>query len=350
MSQKIKVLIVDDSAVVRQILTRELSRDKDIEVVGTAPDPYVARDKILQLKPDVLTLDVEMPRMDGVTFLGKLMKHHPLPVIIVSSLTASGSELALEALSNGAVDVMCKPGTAYSVGDMSELLIEKIKAAARVDIKRRAADIKQRAATATAPVKRLAMTRTTNKIIAIGASTGGTEAIKDVLTQFGANAPGTVIVQHMPEFFTKSFADRLNSLCEIEVKEAEDGDRVIPGKALIAPGNKHMTLARSGAQYYVQLKDGPLVYHQRPAVEVLFHSVATYAGKNAVGMVLTGMGKDGAKGLLAMKEAGAYTIVQDEASSVVWGMPGEAYKVGAATVVLPLKKIAAEALKKAEAD
>ncbi|MDR2578598.1 MAG: chemotaxis response regulator protein-glutamate methylesterase [Chitinispirillales bacterium] len=347
---KIKVLVVDDSAVVRQILTREFSKDRELEVVGTAPDPYVARDKILQLKPDVITLDVEMPRMDGVTFLRKLMKHHPLPVIIVSSLTAAGSELALEALNCGAVDVMCKPGTAYSVGDMSELLIQKIKGAAMVDMRKRAAIIKERAESSPQPIVRRAMTRTTNKIIAIGASTGGTEAIKDVLMEFGAGAPGTVIVQHMPEFFTKSFAERLNSLCEIEVKEAEHGDRVIPGRALLAPGNRHMVLKRSGAQYLVELKDGPLVFHQRPAVEILFNSVAMYAGKNAVGMVLTGMGKDGAKGLLAMKEAGAHTIVQDEASSVVWGMPGEAYKVGAACVVLPLKKIAAEALKMAEAD
>ena len=347
---KVRVLIVDDSAVVRQILTRELSKDRNIEIVGTAPDPYVARDKILQLKPDVITLDVEMPRMDGVTFLRKLMKHHPIPVIIVSSLTAAGSELALEALQCGAVDVMCKPGTAYSVGDMSELLIEKIKAAALVDMRKRAAAIQESAAASPEPVKRLAMTRTTNKIIAIGASTGGTEAIKDVLTQFPAGAPGTVIVQHMPEYFTKSFADRLNSLCEIEVKEAENGDRVIPGRALLAPGNKHMVLKRSGAQYLVELRDGPLVFHQRPAVEILFNSVAAYAGKNAVGMILTGMGKDGAKGLLAMKEAGAYTIVQDEASSVVWGMPGEAFKVGAHTIVMPLKKIAAEALKMAAAD
>jgi two-component system chemotaxis response regulator CheB len=347
---KIKVLIVDDSAVVRQILTREFSKDRDLEVVGTAPDPYVARDKIIQLKPDVITLDVEMPRMDGVTFLRKLMKHHPIPVIIVSSLTAAGSELALEALNCGAVDVMCKPGTAYSVGDMSELLIQKIKGAAMVDMRKRAKVIQERAASAPQPVVRRAMTRTTNKIIAIGASTGGTEAIKDVLMEFGAGAPGTVIVQHMPEYFTKSFAERLNSMCEIEVKEAEDGDRVIPGRALLAPGNKHMLLKRSGAQYLVEIKDGPLVFHQRPAVEILFNSVAMYAGKNAVGMVLTGMGKDGAKGLLAMKEAGAHTIVQDEASSVVWGMPGEAYKVGAACVVLPLKKIGAEALKMAEAD
>jgi two-component system chemotaxis response regulator CheB len=347
---KIRVLVVDDSAVVRQILTREFSKDKDIEVVGTAPDPYVARDKIVQLKPDVITLDVEMPRMDGVTFLRKLMKHHPIPVIIVSSLTAAGSELAMEALQYGAIDVMCKPGTAYNVGDMSELLIQKIKAAAMVDMKKRADIIKERAAASSEPVKRLAMTKTTNKIIAIGASTGGTEAIKDVLVSFPAGAPGTVIVQHMPEYFTKSFAERLNASCEINVKEAENGDRVIPGRALLAPGNKHMVLKRSGAQYLVEIKDGPLVFHQRPAVEVLFNSVAMYAGANAVGMILTGMGKDGAKGLLAMKESGAYTIVQDEASSVVWGMPGEAFKIGAATIVLPLKKIAAEALKRAEAE
>ncbi|MDR0331226.1 MAG: chemotaxis response regulator protein-glutamate methylesterase [Chitinispirillales bacterium] len=347
---KVKVLIVDDSAVVRQILTREFSKDSDIEVVGTAPDPYAARDKIVKLKPDVITLDVEMPRMDGVTFLRKLMKHHPIPVIIVSSLTAAGSELAMEALNCGAVDVMCKPGAAYSVGDMSEVLIQKIKGAALVDMKKRADMVKERAETSAEPVKRLAMTKTTNKIIAIGASTGGTEAIKDVIESFPAGAPGTVIVQHMPEYFTKSFAERLNSVCEIEVKEAENGDRVIPGRALLAPGNKHMVLKRSGAQYLVEVKDGPLVFHQRPAVEVLFNSVAMYAGANAVGMILTGMGKDGAKGLLAMKESGAYTIVQDEASSVVWGMPGEAFKVGAATIVLPLKKIAAEALKMAQAE
>ena len=346
---KIRVLVVDDSAVVRQILTRELSKDRNIEVVGTAPDPYAARDKIVSLRPDVITLDVEMPRMDGVTFLRKLMKHHPIPAIIVSSLTAAGSELAMEALNCGAVDVMCKPGTAYSVGDMSELLIEKIKAAAHVDMKKRAESVKERAQNQQ-PVQKLAMTRTTNKIIAIGASTGGTEAVKDVLEMFPAGAPGTVIVQHMPEYFTKSFAERLNANCDIDVKEAENGDRVIPGRALLAPGNKHMVLKRSGAIYMVEIKDGPLVFHQRPAVEVLFNSVASYAGSNAVGVILTGMGKDGAKGLLAMKEAGAYTIVQDEASSVVWGMPGEAFKVGAATIVLPLKKIAGEALKMAAQD
>jgi two-component system chemotaxis response regulator CheB len=344
-NMQIRVLIVDDSAVVRQILTKELSKDPNIEIVGTAPDPYVARDKIISLKPDVLTLDVEMPRMDGVTFLRKLMKFHPIPVIIVSSLTAAGSELAMEALHCGAVDVMCKPGTAYSVGDMSELLIEKIKAAALVDMKKRAVHVQERAAAS--PPTRLAMTKTTNKIIAIGASTGGTEALKDVLEMFPQGAPGTVMVQHMPEYFTQSFAERLNDCCAIQGKEAENGDWVTPDKALLAPGNKHMVLRRSGARYMVEIKDGPLVFHQRPAVEVLFNSVAQYAGANAVGVILTGMGKDGAKGLLALTEAGAYTIVQDEPTSVVWGMPGEAYKIGASCTMLPLKKIADEAIKRA---
>ncbi len=332
---KIKVLIVDDSAVVREIFSRELSRDPEIEVVGTAPDPYVARDKIVQLKPDVITLDVEMPRMDGITFLRKLMKHYPLPTIVVSSLTPKGGDLALEAMDAGAVDILCKPGEAYSVGDMSEALIYKIKAAALVDMTKRVKPRLQEK-----PVQRLSMTRTTNKIIAIGASTGGTEAIREVLTAFPASAPGTVIVQHMPQHFTRSYADRLNTLCAIEVREAQNGDRVVPGKALIAPGNFHMLLRRSGANYYVELKTGPMVYHQRPAVEILFNSVARYAGKNATGVILTGMGKDGAKGLLAMKQAGALTVAQDEKSSVVYGMPKEAFDIGAVQKVLPLKKIA----------
>lgn len=340
-----KVLIVDDSAVVRQILTRELSRTGDIEVVGTAPDPYVARDKIVQLRPDVVTLDVEMPRMDGITFLRKLMKHYPLPVIIVSSLTGKGSDLAMEALESGAVDVMCKPGGSYSVGDMSECLIEKIKAAACVDIRKQ---ISLRSQKDESPVKRLSLTRTTEKIIAIGASTGGTEAVRAVIEAFPANAPGTVVVQHMPAHFTRSFASRLNALCAVEVKEAEDGDRVVPGTVLIAPGNRHMVLRRSGARYHVEIKDGPLVYHQRPAVEVLFNSVASYAGPNSVGVILTGMGKDGAKGLLAMRKAGAFTIAQNEESSVVWGMPGEAVRIGAAQKVVHLRKMALCALENAK--
>ena len=332
----IKVMIVDDSAVVRSVLSTELAKDPEIEVVGTAPDPYVARDKIVQLSPHVILLDVEMPRMDGITFLRKLMHYKPMPVIIVSSLTPKGSQLALEAMDAGAVDVLCKPGSSYSVADMSEQLAFKIKAAAFAKIK-----VRDRNAPPPKPVERLAMTRTTDKIIAIGASTGGTQAIEAVLTQFPANAPGTVIVQHMPEHFTASFSERLNGLCAIEVREAKDNDSVIPGVALIAPGNYHMILRRSGARYFVQVKTGPLVHHQRPSVEVLFKSVAKYAGANAVGAILTGMGADGAEGLLDMRKAGAHTIAQDEATSVVYGMPAEAAKRGAAVDILPLGRVAA---------
>ena len=331
----IKVMIVDDSAVVRQVLSTELAKDPEIEVVGTAPDPYVARDKIVQLSPHVILLDVEMPRMDGITFLRKLMHYKPMPVIIVSSLTPQGSQLALEAMDAGAVDVLCKPGSSYSVVEMSEQLLFKIKAAAFAKIK--AFD---KSAAPPKPVERLAMTKTTDKIIAIGASTGGTQAIEAVLTQFPSNAPGTVIVQHMPEHFTASFSQRLNGLCAIEVREAKDNDSVIPGVALIAPGNYHMILRRSGARYFVQVKTGPLVHHQRPSVEVLFKSVAKYAGANAVGAILTGMGADGADGLLEMRKAGAHTIAQDEATSVVYGMPAEAAKRGAAVDILPLGRVA----------
>lgn len=335
----IKVLVVDDSAVVRQVLTRELSKAEDIEVIGTAPDPYIARDKIVELHPDVMTLDIEMPRMDGITFLRKVMQHFPIPTIIVSSLTPAGGEMAMEALSAGAVDVVCKPGAAYTVGDVSAILVDQIRAAARVDsshLKRVSAP--QRKTTS------LAMTKTTNKIVAIGASTGGTVAIEEVLTEMPRNAPGIVIVQHMPEMFTRSFAERLNKICSIEVKEAVMSDPVVAGCALIAPGNHHMIVRRSGARYHVEIKDGPSVFHQRPSVEVMFNSVAKYVGPNAVGVILTGMGADGAKGLLAMREAGAKTVAQDERSSVVWGMPGEAVKCGAALKVLPLRKIASEIL------
>ena len=329
----IRVLIIDDSAVVRQIFSQELARDREIEVVGTAPDPYVGRDKIVQLKPDVVTLDVEMPRMDGITFLRKLMKHYPLPVIVVSSLTAHGGDMAMEALEAGAVEVMCKPGAAYTVGDMSQELIAKIKAVARVQVRR------TNGATAASAPARLALTHTTDKVVAIGASTGGTEALRAVLERFPAEAPGTVVVQHMPEHFTRSFADRLNTLCAMEVKEAEDGDHVIPGRVLIAPGNQHMVLRRSGARYFVQVKSGPLVCGHRPSVEVLFTSVAQYAGANAVGAILTGMGGDGAGGLLKMREAGAVTIGQDEASCVVFGMPKEAIKCGAVEHIESLDRI-----------
>lgn len=330
----IKVLIVDDSAVVRKVLTEQLERDPRIEVVGTAPDPYIARDKILALQPDVLTLDVEMPRMDGITFLRKLMKHHPLPVIIVSSLTSQGGKMAMEALEAGAIEVMCKPGAAYSVGDMAEELIYKIRAASCAKLVTPAKT--QR------PGKppQHALAETTNQIFAIGASTGGVEALTTVLTAMPANIPGTLIVQHMPPGFTASFAQRLDGLCAFEVKEAQDGDHVVSGRALIAPGGRHMLLRRSGAQYYVTLKDGPKVYHQKPSVEVMFQSVAKYAGANAVGAILTGMGADGAKGLLQMRENGAPTIAQDEKSCVVFGMPKEAIAQGAAAEIKPLTEIA----------
>lgn len=335
---KTRVLVVDDSAVVRKIFSQELSRDPDIEVVGTAPDPFVARDKIIALKPDVLTLDVEMPRMDGITFLRKLMVHHPMPVIIVSSLTPKGGDLALEALEAGAVEVLCKPGQAYTVGDLSLDLIDKIKAAAGARM-----GGGTRPAQPTAPT-RLAMTRTTHKVVAIGASTGGTEALREVLQRFPANAPGTLVVQHMPEHFTRAFANRLNSLCAVEVKEAEDGEVVSPGKVLIAPGNYHLLLKRSGAVYCAQVKEGPLVCRHRPSVEVLFQSVAQFAGANAVGAILTGMGADGAGGMLKMKQAGAVTIAQDEASCVVFGMPKEAIRCGAVDHVESLERIAGKIL------
>jgi two-component system chemotaxis response regulator CheB len=337
----IKVLIVDDSAVVRQILTRELSQVRDIEVVATAPDPYIARDKILRHQPDVMTLDIEMPRMDGLTFLRKVMHHHPIPTIVVSSLTPKGGDMAMEALDAGAIDVICKPGEAYTVGDISAILVDQIRAASRVQFDR---ITKIQSDIRAAPPRKLALARTTNKIIAIGASTGGTVAIEHVLLQMPRNVPGIVIVQHMPEKFTRSFAERLDNVCEIDVREAKTGDSIVPGLALVAPGNFHTIVRRSGARYFLEVKDGPAVYHQRPSVEVMFNSVAKYVGANAVGVILTGMGCDGAYGLLAMREAGAHTIAQDEATSVVWGMPGEAVKVGAAETVLPLQRIAEKAL------
>jgi len=345
MDKKIRVLIVDDSAVVRKVFREELSRDKDLEVVGTAPDPYVARDKIMKLKPDVITLDIEMPRMDGLTFLKKLMKFYPMPVIIVSSLTKKGGRLAMEALSIGALEVISKPSSAYSVGEMSVQLIDKIKAVARVKVESKG-EIK---VSVDKPLKAvtMALSVTTNKIIAIGASTGGTEALRVVLSTMPPNAPGILVVQHMPAHFTTSFAERLNELSMITVKEAKDGDSVANGLALIAPGNYHMLLKRSGARYYVQIKTGPMVHHQRPAADVLFHSVANYAGRNAVGAVLTGMGSDGAQGLLKMREAGARTVVQDEKSCIIFGMPKEAIKLGAAEKVVPLQNITGTALKMA---
>jgi len=340
----IRVLIVDDSAIVRKIFTEELSRYPDIEVVGTAPDPFVARDKIIQLKPDVVTLDIEMPRMDGITFLKKLMQYYPLPVIIVSSLTTKGGKLTLEALEIGAVEVIAKPGSSYTVGDLSEQLAEKIRAASRVKIARNEKGAPPQAKEGE-PVRALA--QTSQKIVAIGASTGGTEALKTVLTKLPPNSPGILVVQHMPANFTTAFADRLNSLCQISVREAKDGDSIAPGTALVAPGNFHMILRRSGARYYVDIKNGPMVHHQRPAADILFKSTARYAGANAIGVILTGMGADGASGLLEMKQAGASTIAQDERTCVVFGMPKEAIKLGAVDRVLPIDLIASEIIRMA---
>ncbi len=331
----IRVLVVDDSATVRQVFERELSRHPEISVVGTAPDPFVARDMILETKPDVLTLDVEMPRMDGVTFVRRLMKHYPIPVIIVSSLTPKGGELALDAMAAGAVDVMCKPGAAYTVGNMTADLIQKIMIASTVDARARAKQVASDKPCE--PVQALA--KTTNKVLAIGASTGGTIALESVLSLLPENTPGTVIAQHMPEVFTSSFAKRLDGVCRVEVREAKDGDSVVPGLALIAPGNKHMLLRRSGARYFVTVKDGPRVNHHRPSVDVLFRSVAKTAGPNAVGVIMTGMGGDGAVGLLEMKEAGAPTVAQDEESCVVFGMPKVAIESGAVDHIVSLAEM-----------
>ena len=335
MEKKIKVLVVDDSAVVRKVFKEELSKEKDIEVIATAPDPYVARDKIVRLKPDVLTLDIEMPRMDGITFLRKLMAYYPLPVIIVSSLTRGGSKLAMEALSMGALEVLSKPSEAYSVGEMSLQLADKVRAVASVRVQARKGGPEGGAGKALRPLE-----KTTRKIIAIGASTGGTEALKTILTAMPPNAPAMMIVQHMPAQFTTSFAERLNDLSALSVREAEDGDSLVNGMALIAPGNYHLLLRRSGATYTAEVKKGPLVHHQRPSEDVLFHSVAAHAGANAVGAILTGMGADGAAGLLKMRAAGARTVAQDEKSCVVFGMPREAIRLGAAEKVVPLDQVA----------
>ncbi len=337
----IKVLVVDDSAVVRQILSRELSAAEDIRVVATAPDPFVARDKIIEYHPDVMTLDVEMPRMDGITFLRKVMRHHPLPTIIVSSLTERGSAMALDALSAGAIDVIAKPDSAHTLGDIADQIIDRVRAASIAGCEKMNA---LRARLDQSPMASCSLAKTTNRIIAVGASTGGTVAIEYLLRRMPPGAPGIAIVQHMPEKFTRAFAERLNSICEIEVREAVDGDALTPGVALIAPGNFHMIVTRTGARYGVRIKDGPPVYHQRPSVEVMFNSVARYAGANAVGVLLTGMGSDGASGLLAMKQAGAHTIAQDEKTCVVFGMPGEAVRRGAAEYILPIDSIAAKAL------
>jgi two-component system chemotaxis response regulator CheB len=342
----IKVLIVDDSAVVRKLLTRELSKDPMINVIATAADPYIARDKIVALRPDVITLDVEMPRMDGITFLRKLMTHMPLPVIVISSLTAAGTQTALDAMAAGAVEVVAKPGSAYSIENLSTMLIQKVKTAAKARV-RGVSTLPPARTTPRQPIA-TSMAATTDKIIAIGASTGGVQALTEVISNLPATSPGVLVVQHMPARFTESFAQRLNDSCAIQVKEAADGDNVVPGRVLLAPGGFHMLLHRSGARYYVQVKQGPEVHHQRPSVDVLFESVARYAGANAVGAILTGMGADGAGGLLAMRKAGGRTVAQDEATSIVFGMPMEAIKCGAAEKVLPLNEIARAVLQLAK--
>ncbi|UCH46087.1 MAG: chemotaxis response regulator protein-glutamate methylesterase [Nitrospiraceae bacterium] len=349
MRQKITVLVVDDSAVVRQTLKEILDSDPQIEVIATASDPYVAAKKIGQQVPDVITLDIEMPRMDGITFLKKIMTQHPIPVVVCSSLTVKGSETLLKAMEFGAIDIIEKPRiSAKKFLEESRILIcDSVKAASVAKVKH----IPEKMLTVTPKLtadavltnpKTKAMIQTTEKVIVVGASTGGTEALRIFLEALPADSPGIVIVQHMPEKFTTAFARRLDTICQVSVKEAEDNDTVLRGHALIAPGNRHALIRRSGARYYVEIKNGPLVSRHRPSVDVLFRSAARYAGKNALGVIMTGMGDDGAKGMLEMKEAGAFNIAQDESTSVVFGMPNEAIKRGGVDKVLPLQRIAQE--------
>lgn len=344
-SDKIRVLIVDDSAVVRQTLTEVLSSDPEIEVIATASDPFVAAERIREEIPNVITLDIEMPRMDGLTFLKKLMSQHPIPVVICSSLAEEGALSTLKALEYGAVEIVAKPrlGTRQFLEDSRVTLCQAVKAAAAARIRElgpsHTVEPKLTADAILSPATR-AMAETTEKVVVIGASTGGTEALKTLLEALPPDTPGIVIVQHMPELFTRAFANRLDGLCSITVKEAETNDSVIRGRALIAPGNHHLLLKRSGARYFVEIKEGPLVCRHRPSVDVLFRSAARYAGQNALGVILTGMGDDGARGMLEMKQAGACTIGQDEATCVVFGMPKEAIKLSAVEKVLPLQAIA----------
>ncbi len=347
-NKKIRVLIVDDSAIVRQALTAILGSDPEIEVIGTASDPYIAAKKIQREVPSVITLDIEMPRMDGLTFLRKIMTQHPIPVVIISSLTKRGTETALKALEYGAVEIITKPkmDTRQFIEESKIKLCDSVKAAAISRLKRKvvvsklAVEPKYTADAVIPKTKSYSMIKTTEIVVVVGASTGGTEAIRVLLQMLPIDCPGIVIVQHMPEHFTTSFANRLNEICKITVKEAQNGDSVLRGQALIAPGNRHLLLKRSGARYYVEVKEGPLVNRHRPSVDVLFRSTSRYAGKNSIGIIMTGMGDDGARGLLEMKEAGAHTIAQDEKSCVVFGMPKEAIKLGAANKVLPLEQIA----------
>lgn len=349
---KINVMLVDDSAVVRQVLQDVLSRDPGIHVMGAAADPLFALTRMEKQWPDVIVLDVEMPRMDGITFLKKIMAEHPTPVVICSTLTEKGAETTMNALAAGAVSIVTKPkvGLKSFLQDAASDITQAVKAAARANV----ANLRPRAAPvvspklgadAVIPQATTAMSKTTEHIIAIGTSTGGTQALEVVLSALPSNAPGIVIVQHMPEKFTASFAQRLDSLCEIRVREAEHNDRVLPGQALIAPGGRHMLIKRSGAQYHVEVVDGPLVNRHKPSVDVLFRSVAKFAGKNAVGIIMTGMGDDGARGLKEIRDTGAPTVAQDEKSCVVFGMPKEAIALGAADKVMSLSAIPTEIMR-----
>ncbi|MHC1710671.1 MAG: chemotaxis response regulator protein-glutamate methylesterase [Solidesulfovibrio sp.] len=353
MKNTIKVLVVDDSALVRQTLTDILSSDPEIEVIGSAVDPYAAVKRMEIQAPDVITLDIEMPRMDGLTFLRKIMSQHPIPVVICSTLTESGSETTLRAMEYGAVDIILKPklGTRQFLEESRIRVVDAVKAAARAKLKRiipastlKVAPKLSADAMLAGPTGK-AMFQTTEKVVAVGASTGGTEALREFLEAMPQDCPGIAIVQHMPEQFTAAFSKRLDGICRISVKEAADGDTLLRGQALIAPGNRHMLLKRSGARYYVEVKDGPLVRRHRPSVDVLFRSAARYAGKNAVGVIMTGMGDDGASGMKEMHEAGAYTIAQDEASCVVFGMPQEAIKLGGVDKIMSLNGIAYEVVR-----
>jgi two-component system, chemotaxis family, protein-glutamate methylesterase/glutaminase len=352
MKNKIQVLIVDDSAVVRKTLADIINADPRLAVMATAPDPFAAAERMRLQAPDVITLDLEMPRMDGLTFLEKIMSQRPVPVVICSSLTEKGSLSALKAMELGAVEVIAKPviGTRAFLEESRIHICDAVHAAATARLKKiapwRPIEPKLSAdAVLAKPVASKAMVRTTDKVVAVGASTGGTEALRVLLEMLPADSPGLVIVQHMPENFTRAFAERLNTICQVTVKEAQNDDTVMRGRVLIAPGNRHALLKRSGARYYVEIKDGPLVSRHRPSVDVLFRSTARYAGANAVGVIMTGMGDDGAQGMLEMKSAGAFTIAQDEASCVVFGMPKEAIKKGGVDRVIPLDGIAGMVLR-----